>query len=62
MVLLEKEEDTELGPLTRRITTFPKVGERYRRGDEVHRLRLFRATEIAGELRRVGFRARTMRG
>jgi hypothetical protein len=47
--------------LTRRITTFRKVGEHYRRADEVHRLRLYRATDIAIELRRVGFRVRRTR-
>jgi SAM-dependent methyltransferase len=60
VVLVEKEEDGET--LTRRITTFRKAGEYYRRSDEVHRQRLYRAPEVAGELRRVGFRVRMMRG
>ena len=60
VVLVEKEED--LGTLTRRITTFRKVGEHYRRSDEVHRQRLYEGQDIAAELRRVGFRVRTRRG
>ena len=62
VVLVEKEEDRERATLTRRITTFRRVGEHYRRDDEVHRQRLYRPSEIAGELRRAGFRVRTMRG
>ena len=61
MVLVEKEEYREQRTLTRRITTLRKVGEHYRRADEVHRLRLYRATDIAIELRRVGFRVRRTR-
>lgn len=62
VVLVEKEEDKERGTLTRRISSFRKVGEHYRRDDEVHRLRLYESSEIVRELRRVGFRVRTMRG
>jgi SAM-dependent methyltransferase len=61
VVLVEKEEDREQGTLTRRIVTFRKVGEHYRRADEVHRQQLYKATNVAEELRRVGFRVRTMR-
>ncbi len=61
VVLLEKEEDRERRTLTRRITSFRKVGEHYRRADEVHRLRLYKSTDIAGELRRAGFQVRTRR-
>ena len=60
VVLVEKEEDR--GTLTRRIATFRKVGEHYRRSDEVHRQRLYEAQDIAAELRRVGFQVRTRRG
>ena len=60
VVLIEKEEDR--GTLTRRITTFRKVGEHYRRSDEVHRQRLYKAPDVARDLRRVGFRVRTSRG
>jgi SAM-dependent methyltransferase len=59
VVLVEKGEDR--GTLTRRITTFRKAGGHYRRSDETHRQRLYRAPDVAGELRRVGFRVRTVR-
>lgn len=62
VVLLEKEEDPEQETLTRRIVSFRRVGEHYRRDGEVHRLRLYRATDVARELRQAGFRVRTMRG
>jgi SAM-dependent methyltransferase len=61
VVLVEKEEDREQETLTRRIVTFRKVGEHYRRADEVHRQQLYKATDVAEELRRIGFRVRTMR-
>lgn len=61
VVLVEKEEDRGRGTLTRWITSFRKVGDLYRRADETHRLRLYTSTDIAGELRRVDFRVRTMR-
>jgi len=60
-VLVEKEEDTEQSILTRRIVTFRKTTQHYRRFDEVHRQRLYRARDVAGELRQAGFRVRTVR-
>lgn len=54
-VLATAEEDGERGVLTRRITTFRKVGELYRRGEEVHHLRLIRREAIATQLRNLGF-------
>ncbi|MFZ0887606.1 MAG: class I SAM-dependent methyltransferase [Candidatus Binataceae bacterium] len=59
-VLVENREEGKL--LTRRITTFRKVGRFYRRGEEVHRQRLYRDTDIAKALRRVGFNVRALRG
>jgi SAM-dependent methyltransferase len=60
VVLVEREEDR--GTLTRRIISFRKAGEHYRRRDEVHRQRLYKAHDVVRELRRVGFRVRTIRG
>ena len=60
VVLVEKEEDAEQGTLTRRIVSFRKVGETYRRDDEVHHVRLYDPSELSAELRRVGFEVRTM--
>lgn len=54
-VLVEKDEDKERGILTRQITSFRKVEENYRRSDEVHHQRLYKASDLAKELSQVGF-------
>ncbi len=59
--LYEAEENRRDKLLTRRITTFRKVGRSYRRDHEVHRLRLFERDELAGPLRKLGFRVRAVR-
>jgi SAM-dependent methyltransferase len=61
-VLVNAEEDRRRRLLTRRITSFRKVGELYRRDHEVHRLRLFPPSELAGALRDIGFRVRVLAG
>ena len=61
-VLAIVEEDRRRGVLTRSMTTFRRVGELYRRDEEVHRQRLYRASDLASELRAIGFRARILRG
>ena len=48
--------------LTRRMTVFCKIGERYRRSEEVHRLRLYAARDTLNDLRSAGFTARTIKG
>lgn len=60
IVLVEKVEDREQAILSRRIITFRRVGECYRRDDEVHHLRLYEATDIEPELRQVGFQVEIM--
>jgi SAM-dependent methyltransferase len=60
--LVAAEEDQQRMLLTRRITSFRKVGKLYRRDEEVHRLRLYKRSELAGQLRDCGFRVRTLRG
>jgi len=60
-VLSEKMEDRERGTLTRRIVSFRKVGEHYRRDGEVHRVRLYGPEEVEDELNRAGFEVGTMR-
>ena len=60
-VLVEVDEDARTNRLTRRITSFRKAGEFYTRDEEVHRLQLYKRSEVAKELRRVGFRVRTVR-
>ena len=59
-VLNEKVEDEERGTMERRIVSFRRVGELYRRDDEVHRVRLYRPEEIAAGLRGAGFEVGTM--
>jgi len=61
-VLVELSEDTAEHILTRRITSFRKAGKLYRRREEVHRLRLYKGTELARELRAAGFKVRIVRG
>jgi SAM-dependent methyltransferase len=55
IVLVEKEEDRELSTLVRRIVTLRKIGEHYRRDEEVHHLQLYSATYIARVLVIIGF-------
>jgi SAM-dependent methyltransferase len=56
--LVECEEDTRRGILTRAITSFRKNGELYARDHETHRLRLYDPAEILRQLRKIGFRVR----
>jgi SAM-dependent methyltransferase len=60
-VLVTSEEDRNSGVLTRRITSFRRARELYRRDQEVHRQRLFQRTALASELRAIGFRVRILR-
>jgi SAM-dependent methyltransferase len=62
VVAVDKEEDRATGTLTRRIISFRRIGERYRRDDETHRQRLYEPARVVDELRRAGFRARISRG
>jgi SAM-dependent methyltransferase len=61
LVLVEKEENFSQATLTRRIITFRKVGENYRRDDEIHRVKLYRSTQISTDLRNLGFRVQITR-
>jgi SAM-dependent methyltransferase len=61
MTVVEKHEDRQQQTLTRRITTFRKVGDLYRRADELHRVRLYDAAAMTAALRRIGFRVRATR-
>ncbi|MBD2357295.1 class I SAM-dependent methyltransferase [Tolypothrix sp. FACHB-123] len=60
VILVEKEENQEHSILTRRIITFRKVGEYYRRDDELHHQRLYQATDIVNQLHQAGFQVQTM--
>lgn len=59
-VFSEGEEDAGWGTMERRIVGFRKVGEHYRREDEVQRVRLYEPYEVAYGLDRTGFEVRTM--
>jgi SAM-dependent methyltransferase len=59
--VLSEREDPGRGTMARRIVSFRKVGEHYRRDDEVHRVRLYDPEELSAELRGAGFEVRTMR-
>ncbi len=62
VVLVEREEDPFQEILTRRLVTFRKAGELYRRADETHHVRLYPDATIAAFLRRAGFKVQKMRG
>ena len=47
--------------LTRRIVSFRKVGDSYRRHEETHTQQLYLGTKIAEMLRDIGFRVRQVR-
>jgi SAM-dependent methyltransferase len=61
-VLVSNEEDKQKRILNRRITTFRRVGELYRRDQEVHRQRLISRGEVVKQLREIGFRVRILDG
>lgn len=61
-VLVTTEEDKRHRFLTRRITSFRRLGELYRRDLEVHRQRLIPRSEVARQLRSIGFRVRPLQG
>jgi SAM-dependent methyltransferase len=60
--LVEYIHDRRRNLLTRRMTAFRKVGPLYRRAEEVHVQRLYRAAQLARDLREIGFRVRTAGG
>jgi SAM-dependent methyltransferase len=60
--LVEAVEDDRTRVLTRRIVSFRKMGELYRRGFELHRQRLFDREELTRQLQSVGFRVLPLDG
>jgi hypothetical protein len=54
-VMATAEEDREQRLLTRRITSFRRIGALYRRDYEVHRLRLLPREDVAAWLNEIGF-------
>jgi SAM-dependent methyltransferase len=62
VLVADIEEDQHQPILTKRLTSFRQAGSLYRRSDEIHRLHLYRGTELAAALRQLGFRVQLMRG
>jgi SAM-dependent methyltransferase len=61
-ILVQIEGDRERAVLQRRIVTFRKIGKSYRRSEETHMLRLYRARDLMAMLNRCGFHARKLAG
>jgi SAM-dependent methyltransferase len=59
--LVEYHHDATKQQLVRRIVSFRKHGEAYRRREETHRQQLYEGTRIARLLRDIGFRVRLVR-
>jgi len=60
-ILVETEGDRKRNTLTR-IVSFRRIGTRYRRSREVHRLQLYPAADLLNALTRAGFRAERLSG
>ena len=60
-VLVEVAEDIPRSRLTREIVTFRRIGEAWRRSQEVHRVATYDRVRIEQELRRAGFAVRDFR-
>lgn len=58
-VLVHTEEDQESRTLVREIETFRRVDNLYRRGREIHRVRLFEAGVLCSQLAACGFETET---
>lgn len=59
--LVEYRPDAAKQQLTRRIVSFRKVGDIYRRHEETHLQQLYSGPRIAEMLRKIGFRVRLVR-
>jgi SAM-dependent methyltransferase len=59
--LVEYHREVARLRLTRRIVSFRKVGDTYRRQEETHTQQLYRGPKVAEMLRKIGFRVRLVR-
>src|SRR5207245_4326498 len=59
--LVEYRQDVAKQRLTRRIVSFRKVSDGYRRQEETHTQQLYPGARIADMLREIGFRVRLVR-
>lgn len=60
--LVELQHDLRNERLIRKITSFRKIGDLYRRHEETHTLQLYRGAMLARMLRDIGFRVKLVRG
>ncbi|MDZ7359249.1 MAG: class I SAM-dependent methyltransferase [candidate division KSB1 bacterium] len=60
-IFVKVAEDSSKHILTRRITIFRRIDKLCRRDEEIHRCRLYEGRELAGALRRLGFKVRLLR-
>lgn len=60
--LVEYQHNEQNQQLTRRIVTFRKVGDAYRRQEEIHCQQLFEESAIREILESIGFEVQTVRG
>ena len=58
-ILARTDEDSASRTLVREMETFRKVEDRYRRGHEVHRVRVFDTSEVCAWLETCGFETET---
>jgi SAM-dependent methyltransferase len=59
--LVELRHDVPNRQLARRIITFRKIGDSYRRHEETHRQQLYPGATVSQMLRKIGFRVRMVR-
>jgi SAM-dependent methyltransferase len=59
--LVEIQHDLTRARLTRRIVSFRKIGDSYRRHEEIHPQQLYQGRRVARMLREIGFRVRLVR-
>ena len=59
--LVEIQHDPARERLTRRIVSFRKIGNSYRRHEEIHPQQLYEGRRVARMLREIGFRVRLVR-
>ncbi|ACK67940.1 Methyltransferase type 11 [Rippkaea orientalis PCC 8801] len=55
IILVEKSKNQEQKILTRRIITLRKVGETYRRNEELHEIRVYNSEDLVKQLEQIGF-------
>jgi SAM-dependent methyltransferase len=60
-ILMDSREDKRRRTLVRKMTSFRKQRSLYRRTEETHVVKLYKAEDLSQDLRRIGFRTRMAR-